>query len=123
METALFIAAIIAGVFCVCVFWWKYLHAYGTLEWTRFYRRVAPNMNGKSFKEVGGGMAWLTPYGTVFSHGAEFIITEYSIKKGKVFDDYKITAVRYKGTGDINDKANYDTLETGGVIMGLKTWL
>lgn len=105
METAIILTATVAVAAAIATYWNKRRHAYGTPEWTSFYRRVAPVLNGKPFKEVGVGMSWLTPYGTVFSHGEEFVVTEYKLK-----------AVHYKGTGDFSNEANFDTLESEGLL-------
>lgn len=115
METAILLAATLALAALIATFWNKYCHAYGSSEWTKFYRRVAPTMNGKQF-DPKTGMAWLTPHGTVMTHGTEFVITEYAIREGNLGDEFKLKAVCYKGTGDFNDEANYSTLEIGGLL-------
>lgn len=122
MTTVIIIAAIIVSSLCLYAVWWKHAHAYGSREWTKFYRRVAPYLSGSTLNPNYDHLAWITPHGELFCRGRRFVIDSFTLESASVVDRYTITALRFKG-GDADDEKNYDIAKVDGYISHFKFFI
>lgn len=109
----LFFLACGCAIYCALCLREQRRCALGTGDWARFYKRVAPVLNGVVFGELPRPTpVWLTVDGKIHSNGMEFVVDDFCIHDGGT---YEINGSAYNG-GDINSSASYKYIKLNGKL-------
>lgn len=109
----LFFLACGCAIYCALCLREQRRCALGTDDWARFYKKVAPVLNGAVFAELPRpNPAWLTVDGKIHTNGMEFIVDDFRIHDNGT---YEINGSVYTG-GDLNSSGSYNTIKLSGKL-------